>query len=158
MTLALCPGSFDPITYGHIDIIGRAARLFDEVVVVVAHNRAKTAMFDVAQRVAMAREALVDYSNVSVRAYSGLIADYARDLHANALVKGVRGGADYDAEYPMALMNRQLSGIETVFIVGDPALHHVASSFVKEIAQLGGRYEEYVPSHVAAALQQKVTL
>lgn len=156
MTLAVCPGSFDPMTLGHVDVVRRARAMFDEVVVAIAKNSAKTHLFTDAERVELAREALADINSVRVELSSGLIADFARDRGAVAIVKGLRGAADYDAEQAMALLNRHLSGIETVFIMGDPALNHVASSFVKEIASYGGRIDDLVTPNVARALKEKV--
>lgn len=156
MTLAVCPGSFDPMTLGHVDVVRRARAMFDEVVVAIAKNSAKAHLFTDAERVELAREALADIDGVRVELSSGLIADFARDRGAVAIVKGLRGAADYDAEQAMALLNRHLSGIETVFIMGDPALNHVASSFVKEIASYGGRIDDLVTLNVARALKEKV--
>ncbi|QOR46956.1 pantetheine-phosphate adenylyltransferase [Trueperella pecoris] len=156
MTLAVCPGSFDPMTLGHVDVVRRARAMFDEVVVAIAKNSAKAHLFTDAERVELAREALADLDGVRVELSSGLIADFARDRGAAAIVKGLRGAADYDAEQAMALLNRHLSGIETVFIMGDPALNHVASSFVKEIASYDGRIDDLVTPNVARALKEKV--
>ncbi|QJC21968.1 pantetheine-phosphate adenylyltransferase [Arcanobacterium buesumense] len=156
MSCAICPGSFDPITYGHVDIIERAHRMFDEVVVVVARNSAKKYLFSDDERVALAREAVAHIPHVRVALVDGLVADFAQQIHANAIVKGVRGSADYDSELPMSLLNRHLSGVETVFVMGEPSLAHIASSFVKELAHYGGPYEDLVPPNVAQALKEKV--
>lgn len=155
MSLAVCPGSFDPITLGHLDVVRRARTMFDEVVVAVAHNASKSAWFSAEQRAALAREALAD-TDVQVEIVSGLVAEYARDRGAVALVKGLRGGADFDGEQPMALMNRHLSGVETVFLVGDGAHAHIASSLVKDIARHGGDVSDLVPPGVAQALRDTV--
>ncbi|KTF03853.1 MULTISPECIES: pantetheine-phosphate adenylyltransferase [Trueperella] len=154
MTLAVCPGSFDPLTLGHIDVIERARGMFDEVVVAVSHNAKKTYLFSLDERVELAREALAGVGGVRVEAATGLIADFARERRAAAIVKGLRGAADYDAEQAMALLNRHLSHIETVFVMGDPALSHIASSFVKEIASYGGTIDDLVTPNVARALRK----
>ncbi|MEW6865638.1 pantetheine-phosphate adenylyltransferase [Trueperella pyogenes] len=154
MTLAVCPGSFDPLTLGHMDVIRRARAMFDEVIVAVGHNAKKTYLFSIEERVELARQALADIDAVRVEATTGLIAEFAQNQGAAAIVKGLRGGADYDAEQAMALLNRHLSGIETVFVMGDPALAHIASSFVKEIASYGGRIDDLVAPNVARALRK----
>lgn len=158
MTVAVCPGSFDPITLGHLDVVLRARAMFDEVVVAVARNSAKAALLPVERRVALAQDALAGVDGIRVEAVEGLLADYVRAVGANAVVKGLRGGADFDAEVPMALMNRHLSGVETVFVVGDPALAHVASSLVKDVARFGGPIEDLVPPGVAVAVREALTV
>ena len=152
MTIAVLPGSFDPVTRGHVDIATRAASLFDEVIVAVAHNSAKTPLLDVTARVQLAQAALEHLPNVTVEATSGLLVALCSERGATAIVKGLRGGADYDYERPMALMNRSLTGIETVFITGDPALAHVASSLVRDVARHGGDISPFVPPGVADAV------
>lgn len=152
MTTAVFPGSFDPITLGHLDVVRRALVLVDEVVVGVAHNTAKSPLLDASTRVDLARAALADVSGARVAAVPGLLVDFCRDVGARVVVKGLRGGADYDAELPMALMNRELAGVETVFVVGDPALAHIASSLVKDVARHGGDVRAQVPPGVSAAL------
>ncbi|ROS31145.1 pantetheine-phosphate adenylyltransferase [Cellulomonas sp. PhB150] len=154
MTIAVCPGSFDPLTLGHVDVVRRARTLFDEVIVGVARNSSKTALLDVATRVALARAALADDEGVRVEVVDGLLADFVRDSGADALVKGLRGGADFDAELPMALMNRHLTGVETVFVVADPGLAHIASSLVKDVARFGGPIDDLVPDGVAVAVRE----
>lgn len=145
----MCPGSFDPLTLGHVDVITRARGLFDEVVVGVAVNSSKSALLPLDDRLLMAREVLGGLPGVRVEAVPGLLVDFCRRVGAKALVKGLRGGGDYDAEMPMALMNRHLVGVETVFVVGDQALAHVASSLVKDVARFGGRIDDLVPPGVA---------
>jgi pantetheine-phosphate adenylyltransferase len=152
VSLAVCPGSFDPVTLGHLDVIRRARSMFDEVVVVVAHNAAKRPLLAVEERVALVRKAVADIPGVSVAPWDGLLADFLRDAGANAVVKGLRGGADVDAELGMALLNRHLSGVETVFVPGDGALAHVASSLVKDVARHGGSIDDLVPPGVAEAV------
>ncbi|WP_258723779.1 pantetheine-phosphate adenylyltransferase [Cellulomonas sp. NS3] len=154
MTTAVCPGSFDPITLGHLDVVRRARAMFDEVVVGVASNSSKSALLGVEDRVRLAREAVADLGGVRVEPVVGLLADFVRAQGAVAVVKGLRGGADFDAELPMALMNRHLSGVETVFVVGDPALAHIASSLVKDVARFGGAVEDLVPPAVAQAVRE----
>lgn len=152
MSLAVCPGSFDPVTLGHLDVIRRARSMFDEVVVVVAHNAAKRPLLSVEERVALVRRVVAEMPGVRVASWDGLLADFLRDARANAVVKGLRGGADVDAELGMALLNRHLSGVETVFVPGDGALAHVASSLVKDVARHGGSIEDLVPPGVAEAV------
>ncbi len=156
MTLAVCPGSYDPITLGHLDVVRRARAMFDEVVVAVARNAAKNYMFSEAERLELARGAVADIPGVRVEIVDGLIADFARAQGASAIVKGLRGAADFDAEQTMSLLNRHMSGVETVFVMGDPGLGHIASSFVKDIARHGGKIDDLVPENVAQALKQKV--
>ncbi len=152
VTTAVCPGSFDPFTLGHLDVVRRARSLFADVVVGVAKNAGKTGLLPLETRVELIRAALAaDPATADVRAevVPGLLVDFCREIGATAVVKGLRGGADFDAEAPMALMNRHLSGVETVFVVGDPALAHVASSMVKDIANHGGPIEDLVPAGTA---------
>ena len=151
-SVAVCPGSYDPITLGHLDVIGRAARLFGSVVVAVATNASKTTLLDAPARVELARSAVADLPNVRVDLVPGLLVDFCRDVGATALVKGLRGGADYDAELPMALMNRHLTGIETVFLPADRSVAHIASSLVKDVARHGGHIEDLVPAGVSGAV------
>ena len=155
MTLAICPGSFDPMTVGHRDVVERALTLFDEVIVVLATNSAKSYLFNDEERKELAEATLTGLDRVKVTLTSGLIADYAREIGANAIVKGLRNAADFDAETAMALLNRHISGVETVFIMGDPALGHVASSYVKELASYGGPLDGLVAEPVAQALKER---
>jgi pantetheine-phosphate adenylyltransferase len=150
--LAVCPGSFDPVTNGHVDVVRRAAALFDEVVVAVLANPAKRGLFDVPERVELI-EASLDGpggpARVRVEAVDGgLLVDYCRRIGASAVVKGLRSGTDFAYELPMALMNRHLTGLETVFLPGDPTLEHVSSSLVKEVAAHGGDVRGMVPDAV----------
>ncbi len=156
MTTAVCPGSFDPITLGHLDIVRRARRMFDDVVVGVARNASKSALLSPAERVGLARAALEadpETADVRVEEVPGLLVEFCRDVGAVAVVKGLRGGADFDSELPMALMNRHLTGLETVFVPGDQRYAHVASSLVKDIARHGGPVDDLVPPGVADALR-----
>ncbi len=136
---ALCPGSYDPVTAGHVDIIRRAAAIYDEVVVAVLHNPAKQGTFAVEERIAFIEEETADLEGVRAQAFANrLLVDVCRDVDATVILKGLRGGTDFAYEMPMALMNRHLTGIETVFLPGDPTLEHVSSSLVKEVARFGG--------------------
>ncbi len=153
MTTAVCPGSFDPITLGHLDVVRRARAMFDEVVVGVARNSSKTPLLTLDRRVELTRSAVADLVGVRVEPVPGLLSEFCLSVGAVAVVKGLRGGADVDHEVPMALMNRHLSGVETVFVLGDPALAHIASSLVKDVARHGGRVEDLVPAGVAQAVQ-----
>lgn len=152
MTTAVCPGSYDPVTLGHLDVVRRARSMFDRVVVGVASNAGKTPLLPVEERVRLARQACAGIEGVEVAVVPGLLVDFCREVGAVAVVKGLRGGADYDAEVPMALMNRHLSGVETVFVTGDPALAHIASSLVKDVARHGGDVAGLVPDGVVEAL------
>jgi len=153
---AVCPGSYDPVTEGHLDVVARAAALYDEVVVAVLHNPAKAGTFTVEERIAFVEHALAERdlaAVVRVEAFGGrLLVDVCRDVGADAIVKGLRGGTDFAYELPMALMNRHLTGVETVFLPGDPRFEHVSSSLVKEVARYGGDVGGLVPDEVRDAL------
>lgn len=154
MTIAVCPGSFDPVTSGHIDVIERCTRLFDQVHVVVAVNAAKKPLFTAAERVDMIRAALVadGYPDVAVASTDGLITDYCRAVHASVIVKGLRQNGDYEAELGMALVNKQLSGVETMFLPANPIKEHISSSIVKDVARHDGDVTGLVPANVAPKL------
>jgi pantetheine-phosphate adenylyltransferase len=154
MTIAVCPGSYDPVTAGHLDVIERSARFFDEVHVVVAVNAAKTPMFMDATRVDSIRRALDEdgYSQVKVASTSGLITDYCQQVGASVIVKGLRQNGDYEAELGMALVNRKLAHIETLFLPADPVLEHISSSIVKDVARHGGDVTGMVPDCVVPLL------
>ena len=155
--LAVCPGSYDPVTNGHIDVIRRATTLFDEVVVAVLANPAKAGLFSLEERVDLLRASLPDLPGVRVDGVlGGLLVDYTRSVGAGAVVKGVRSGTDFAYELPMALMNRHLTGLETVFLPGNPAYEHVSSSLVKEVASYGGDVQGLVPDPVLARLLEKL--
>lgn len=154
MTIAVCPGSYDPITLGHLDVITRAAVLFDEVVVGVAVNTGKKPLLDAPTRVRLVEAALSDVPNARAARVPGLLVDFCREIGATALVKGLRNGGDYDGELPMALMNRHLTGVETVFLPADRGVIHIASSLVKDVARYGGDIEDLVPDGVAAAVRE----
>ncbi len=152
MTIAVCPGSFDPITLGHVDVVRRASAMFDEVVVALGRNAVKHHLFSLEERRTFAEEAVCDIPNARVDVIPGLLAEYCTQIGACAIVKGLRSGADYESEQAMSLMNRHLSGVETIFVMGDPAFGHVASSLVKDVAFHGGCIDDLVPAHVAQAL------
>jgi pantetheine-phosphate adenylyltransferase len=155
-TIAVVPGSFDPVTLGHLDVIERAAGIFDEVHVVVVHNPAKEAMLPIAQRVALIEQAVADRAlpdTIHVTSWSvGLLVDYCTDVGASVLVKGVRSQVDVAYETPMAIVNRNLAGVETIFMLPDPAHAHVSSSLVRQVSALGGDVAPYVPRAVAEYL------
>ena len=134
MRRAVCPGSFDPPTNGHLDIIGRAASLFDEIVVAVLVNKSKKSLFTVEERIAMLGEIVTPYPNVKVDSFHGLLVDYCREHDVRAIVKGLRAVTDFDYELQMAQMNQQLSGVDTLFMSTSPEWSFVASSLVKEVA------------------------
>ena len=156
MSIAVCPGSFDPITLGHLDVIRRGADLFDEVVVAVATNVTKTTLLTIDERVDLARATVAGLPTVRVEGVHGLLAEFCRGIGATVLLKGLRGGADYDAELPMALMNRHLTGIETVFLPAGRSVAHIASSLVKDVARHGGQVEDLVPDGVADVLRARL--
>ncbi|CCH69856.1 phosphopantetheine adenylyltransferase [Phycicoccus elongatus Lp2] len=154
---AVVPGSYDPVTNGHVDVIARAAVLYDEVVVAILHNPAKEGTFAVAERIGFLEDVVAGLptgaDNVRVEAFAGrLLVDVCRDLEAQVVVKGLRGGTDFAYEVPMALMNRHLTGLETLFLPGDPSLEHVSSSLVKEVVRYGGDVRGLVPDTVLGAL------
>jgi pantetheine-phosphate adenylyltransferase len=145
---AVCPGSFDPVTNGHTDIIGRAAHLYDELVVAVFVNQSKSSMFSVEERRAMLEEVTAGYGNVRVDAFRGLTVDYCRRHEITVIVKGLRAVSDFDYELQMAQMNRGLAGIDTLFMPTNPEYSFLASSLVKEIARWGGDVSSLVPPNV----------
>jgi pantetheine-phosphate adenylyltransferase len=155
MAIGVYPGSFDPITFGHIDIATRAAKLFETVHVLVVHNPAKSPKLSLEKRVELVSGALANQpGNFVVSSLaSGLLVDYCKEVKAAALVKGIRTNVDLDYELPMAQVNRDLSGIETVFIPADPAHGFISSSLVKQVADLGGDISKYVPALVEKALK-----
>jgi pantetheine-phosphate adenylyltransferase len=156
MTLAVCPGSFDPVTNGHLDIFRRASALFDELVVATGTNVSKSRLFSPDERLEMLEEACAEYPNIKVMGFTGLIVDFCREIGARAIVKGLRGGNDYEYELPMAQMNAHLTGVETVFIPTTASLGYVSSSLVKEVASLGGDVSELVPEAVLARLRERL--
>jgi pantetheine-phosphate adenylyltransferase len=145
MTRAVCPGSFDPVTNGHLDIFRRAAAIFDELVIATGTNQSKSRLFDPEERMEMLSDVCAELPNVQVMGFTGLIVDFCREIDAQAIVKGLRGGNDYEYELPMAQMNAHLTGVETVFIPTNASLGYVSSSLVKEVASLGGDVSALVP-------------
>lgn len=155
MTTALCPGSFDPPTAGHADVIGRALALFDRVVVAVIDNPSKNALFTPAERGALLVEMYGD--RVEVTSFTGLLVDHAREVGAEVVVKGLRTVEDYEYETQMAQMNHHMTGMETVFLPTSPQYRFISSSLVKEIARLGGSVGGLVPDVVEKALKEKLS-
>ncbi len=156
MRLAICPGSFDPVTNGHLDVIQRAARLFDKVVVLVAVNAGKHGVFTAEERCVLLRRATAHLPNVEVDSYGGLLADYAREKKAAAIVKGLRALSDFEYEFQMALTNRKLNNeVETVFLTTSTEYMYLSSSLVKEVARLGGDITEFVPPCVVNSIVNK---
>lgn len=152
MAIAIYPGSFDPVTYGHIDIINRAAKLFDKVIVGVFHSPDKSPLFSIEQRVSFLRDS-VKCSNVEVVCFDGLLADYARNNDINVVIRGLRAVSDFEYEFQMALTNRKLnSNLETVFLPSKEEFTYLSSSMVKTIAQYKSSVYEFVPKPVAEAL------
>lgn len=156
MRRAVCPGSFDPPTNGHLDIIGRASALFDEVVVAVLVNKSKKGLFTVEERIAMLTEVTEAYANVRVDSFHGLLVDYCRAHDVRAIVKGLRAVTDFDYELQMAQMNQQLSGVDTLFMSTSPEWSFVASSLVKEIATFGGDVAHLLPRSVHERLMKRI--
>ena len=156
MKLALTPGTFDPVTNGHLDVIARAAQLVDEVVVAVAASPKKKPLFTFEERTALAREATAHLPNVSVESFDGLLVDFARERGATVLVKGLRAITDFEYEFQMAALNYHLdSNLETAFIMSPPEYMYLSSSVVREIASLHGDVSEFVPKCVRDALDRK---
>lgn len=152
--IAVVPGSFDPVTLGHLDVIRRAAGIFDELHVLVVHNPGKTALLSIEDRTALIREAIDALPdaprNITVSSWAeGLLVDYCTSVGASALVKGIRSQVDVAYETPMAIVNRNLANVETVFMLPDPAHAHVSSTLVRQVASLGGDIAPYVPAAVA---------
>ena len=160
MRRAVCPGSFDPVTSGHLDIVTRVAALFDEVVVAVGVNPSKSRLFGPEERVAMLEQGVAGLgeagANVRVAGFTGLITAYCREIDAHAIVKGLRSGTDFDYEVQMAQMNAHLTGVETVFVIADPQLGFVSSSLVKEVAAFGGDVSGLVPEFVLGPLTERL--
>jgi pantetheine-phosphate adenylyltransferase len=149
---AVCPGSFDPVTNGHLDIIGRAALLYDELVVAVFVNQAKSSLFTVDERRDLLEEVTAQYGNVRIDSFEGLVVDYCRDHEIAVIIKGLRAVSDFDYELQMAQMNRGLAGIDTLFMPTNPEYSFLASSLVKEIAKWGGDVSSLIPPSVLKRL------
>ncbi|HLS03400.1 MAG TPA: pantetheine-phosphate adenylyltransferase [Actinomycetales bacterium] len=155
MRTVVCPGSFDPFTYGHLDVVRRARALSDRVIVAVAQNAAKSTLFSIAERLELARITIesAQLTSVEVREAPGLLTEFCAQMGAEHIVKGLRNGADLDGELPMALMNRAISNVETLFVLGDPQLSHIASSLVKDVARHGGEIHGMVDPVVEAKVR-----
>lgn len=153
---AVCPGSFDPITNGHLDIIERASALYDEVVVAVMINHSKKSLFTVEERIELIQDVCKKFPNVRVDSWHGLLVDFCKKNEIPAIVKGLRAVSDFEYELQMSQMNHQLAGVETVFISTSPQYSYLSSSLVKEIATYGGDVSAYVPSSVLTQLLKKV--
>ena len=156
MRIAVYPGSFDPITYGHLDVIDRAAGFFDKLIVAVSRNPSKNPLFTVEERVSMLKEVLQSYYNIQIDAFNGLTIEYARQQGAQAVVRGLRFISDFENEFMMALTNRKLvDSIDTIFLMTKAEFSFISSSGVKEVALYGGCVRELVPSHVEEKLKEK---
>ncbi len=156
MRRAVCPGSYDPVTRGHLDIIDRSAQLFDEVIVAVLVNEGKQGLFTVDERLGMLGEVTKEFPNVRVMSFRGLLVDFCRDQGAQIVVKGVRVVGDFEYELQMAQMNIGLSGVETLFMPTNPLYSFIASSLVKEVAKWGGDVSTYVPELVEQRLAERL--
>ena len=153
---AIYPGSFDPLTNGHLDLIARAAKIFDHLVVAILRNSQKNPLFSVEERVAMLSEGTAEFGNVSVSTFDGLLVDFAREQRAHAVVRGIRAISDYEYEFQMALMNRRLSpDVETIFLMPDAKYSFVSSRLVKEVYRLGGSVDGLVPKFVIERMKDK---
>ena len=158
LTLAVYPGSFDPLTNGHVDIIARGARLFDRIVVAIAVNAEKAPLFTVAERVEMVRAVFAEHPTVEVDTFDGLLVDYVARRKADVIVRGLRAISDYEFEFQMALMNRRLNAnVETVFMMPAEQYTYISSRLIKEVFALGGRVHGLVPELVEARLHEKVS-
>ena len=153
---ALCPGTFDPVTKGHLDIIDRASETFETVVVAVLENPAKRPMFTVEERIAMLEKVCADMSGVEVTSFDGLLVDFARRRNDAVIVKGLRAVSDYEFEIQMAQMNHRLAGVETLFMPTNPSWSFLSSSLVKEVARFGGDIEGLVPDEVRTCLHERL--
>lgn len=157
--IAIYPGTFDPITFGHIDVIGRASEIFSQVIVLVAKNTSKAPLFTIEERLAMIRSALRGRKHVSVDSFDGLLVDYARRHGASVIIRGLRAVSDFEYEFQMALTNRKLAPkIDTVFLVPREGYTYLNSSIVREVARLGGDVSDFVPPSVRRKLTEKLGL
>jgi pantetheine-phosphate adenylyltransferase len=156
MATAVCPGSFDPVTNGHLDVFARAAAQFDHLTVGVLINKKKSSLFTVAERMDLLSECVAEFPNVSVDSFHGLLVDYCRANGISAIVKGLRAVSDFDYELQMAQMNYRLAGVETLFVSTNPVYGYLSSSLVKEVATYGGDITGLVPDTVLSRLNQKL--
>ena len=156
MRRAVCPGSFDPVTNGHLDIIGRAAAMYDEVVVAVLVNQNKRGLFDIPERIELLREVVAQWPNVVVDSFEGLLVDFCREHTIPVIVKGLRAVSDFDYELQMAQMNHRLAGVETMFMTTNPLYSFLSSSLVKEVAKYGGDVSGLVPDAAVRRLAERL--
>ncbi|MGD2061560.1 MAG: pantetheine-phosphate adenylyltransferase [Acidimicrobiia bacterium] len=156
MTTAMCPGSFDPPTNGHIDIIRRCSAIYERVIVAVVSNPSKNSMFTLGERIELLGASLDDLDNIDLMSFDGLLVDFASEQEVDVVVKGLRAGSDFDYELQMSQMNSHLRGMETVFMPTSPDWSFVSSSLVREVARLGGSVGDLVPPPVATALEEKL--
>jgi pantetheine-phosphate adenylyltransferase len=156
MRRVVCPGSFDPVTNGHLDIFRRAARLYDEIVVAVLVNQSKAGLFTLDERLSMLREVTADIPNIRVLSFQGLLVDFCKANGIDIVIKGIRAASDFDYELQMAQMNVGLSGVETLFMATNPLYSFVSSSLIKDVAKWGGDVTVYVPDLVAARLHERL--
>ncbi len=156
MRRAVCPGSFDPVTLGHLDIVGRAAAIYDEVTVAVLVNKKKSSLFTVDERIEMLREVTAAYGNVVVDSFHGLLVDWCRERQVPVIVKGLRAISDFDYELQMAQMNHGLAGVETLFMTTNPLFSFLSSSLVKEVATYGGDVGHLIPEPVYRRLTERL--
>jgi len=159
MRIAICPGSFDPLTNGHLDVIQRATKLFDQVVVAVAHNEAKQPLFTVAERMQLVADSVKHLPMVKVDEFDGLLVDFAERHKAQAIIRGLRAVSDFEFEFQLALMNRNMNErVETIFMMPKDTYTYLSSRMIKEIARLGGDVSPFVPVHIKAALHKKLKI
>lgn len=157
MKIAIYPGTFDPITYGHVDVVERAREIFDKVIVMVARNTSKVPLFNTKERVDMIKEVVKKYKNVEVESFEGLLVSFARKKKATAIVRGLRAVSDFEYEFQMALTNRKLAKeITTVFLMPHEKYTYLNSSLIREIAMMGGDVSEFIPASVRKALKKKL--
>lgn len=155
--IAVYPGTFDPVTYGHIDLIKRAARIFDKVIVAVAHSKSKGVLFNVAERVAMLKDAVEGMDNVEVDDFDGLVVEYVKRCGSRVMIRGLRMLSDFEYEFQQALTNRKLSGdIETIFMMPREDYSYISSKLIKEAASLGADVGNFIPEKTAVALKKKI--
>ena len=156
MRRVVCPGSFDPVTNGHLDIFRRAARLYDEIVIAVLVNQSKAGLFTLDERLSMLREVTADIPNIRVLSFQGLLVDFCKANDIDIVIKGIRAASDFDYELQMAQMNVGLSGVETLFMATNPLYSFVSSSLIKDVAKWGGDVTVYVPDLVATRLHERL--
>ena len=157
MRIACCPGTYDPVTNGHLDIVARAAKVFDSVIVAVLVNPGKEPLFTLEERLALLDDATADIQGVEIDSFDGLLVDYARQRGVSAIVKGLRAVSDFDYELQMAQMNYRLAGVETMFMTTNPMYSYLSSSLVKDVARNGGDVSGLVPGPVAAMLKERAS-